>query len=1018
MGDIMRPMGFDQLIKWSLSEYKQENSVFGVHKSKFYKNRSGRRMNTVLGDQLASAVGPAAGPATQLAQNILTSYLGGARFLELKTVQIMDGEQIRHAVPKPCIIAEDECYNCEWSTELTVEEAYDEYVKAWLAINVLAREFGVSEADDFAYNMSVGYDLEGIKSEKIDNFIEGLKDASNSPVFKEGIKFLQDNVDLFENVSAEDIAAISPNLCNAATLSTLHGCPPDEIEAISRHLMTEKNVSVFVKCNPTMLGFEYAREALDNLGYDYVAFPDTHFKGDLQYDDAVEMFKRLLPLAKEKGLAFGAKLTNTFPCDTDNEQLPADSMYMSGRSLMALTISLATKLSEAFEGKLPISYSGGADAFNINDILATGIGPVTMATTLLKPGGYARFNQIAQKTEYMLKDNPNGEVDVDALRELREKSYRAPENQKNYREKVASRKTDSELGLYDCYKAPCKDGGCPINQQIPEYLKLVADGEYDEAMRVISIDNACPTITGVLCAQPCRDKCTRLDYDKAIHMRDVKLKAADESQNSYISGITASELRTDKKAVVIGAGPGGISAAIYLRRNGVEVDVYEKRAKSHGIVRYAIPEFRISEELIDRDYEIAVAEGVNFHFNCDPNFDLAKLREDYDYVVVAVGAWSEGRNPVREGQDKVHDALEVLIKAKENGALDMGKRVAVVGAGDVAMDCARLAKRTAGVEHVDIVYRRTEAYMPASQDEYEDALAEGVGVLELVAPVSYDGKTLRCEKMELGDYDASGRKSVNGTGEFADLDYDFVIGATGASVNPSLFEKFGLALDERRRPQLSEVFESSEANVYVVGDCRRGPSTVVAAMGDSRTVAKEILRREGLANDFERVEVPMEQSEINKRRGVLMHERERDTEGLRCLTCDQFCEICKEVCPNRANVAISVPGFENLHQILHVDGMCNECGNCGTFCPHAGLPYKDKFTLYWTRDDFEDSDNAGFLKLDDDKYLLRDSNTQVFESGIRDNRDERMLDGFVAMITAVEEDYPWLLQYSEPVARV
>lgn len=301
--------------------------------------------------------------------------------------------------------------------------------------------------------------------------------------------------------------------------------------------------------------------------------------------------------------------------------------------------------------------------------------------------------------------------------------------------------------------------------------------------------------------------------------------------------------------------------------------------------------------------------------------------------------------------------------------------------------------------------------MPASQDEYDDALAEGVGVLELLAPVSYDGKTLRCEKMELGDYDASGRKSVNGTAEFLDLDYDFVIGATGASVNPGIFEKFGLALDERRRPKLSEVFESSESNVYVVGDCRRGPSTVVAAMGDSRTVAKEILRREGLPNDFERVEVAMEQADIDKRRGVLMHTRERDTEGERCLKCDQFCEICKEVCPNRANVAISVPGYENLHQILHMDGLCNECGNCGTFCPHAGLPYKDKFTLYWTKEDFEDSTNVGFLKLDNDKYLVRDANTQVFESGIRNNRDERMLDGFVAMITAVEADYPWLLAY-------
>ena len=175
-------------------------------------------------------------------------------------------------------------------------------------------------------------------------------------------------------------------------------------------------------------------------------------------------------------------------------------------------------------------------------------------------------------------------------------------------------------------------------------------------------------------------------------MRDVKLKAADESQQLYVKNISAADLRTDKKAVVIGAGPGGVAAAVYLRRNGLEVDVFEKRAKSHGIVRYAIPDFRISEEQIDRDYDIAVAEGVNFHFNCNPDFDLADLRQDYDYVVVAVGAWAEGRSPVKEGKDKVHDALEVLLTAKEEGAPDMGRRVAVVGAGDVAMDCARLAK--------------------------------------------------------------------------------------------------------------------------------------------------------------------------------------------------------------------------------------------------------------------------------------------------------------------------------------
>lgn len=1010
MGDIMRPIGLPQLVHWALSEYKKKDRVFGVHKSKFYKNRSGKRMGTVFGDHLASAVGPAAGPQTQLAQNILAAYLGGARFIELKTVQVMDGEQIRKAVLKPCIAAEDECYNCEWSTELTVEQAYDEYVKAWLLIHVMAREFGISEADDFAFNMSVGYDYEGIKSEKIDRFIEGMKDAAERPEFKEGIEFLKGHLEMFENVTEADLDAIPSAICHSITLSTLHGCPPDEIERISNYLLTEKHVNTFVKCNPTMLGYEYARETLDKLGFDYVAFPDTHFKEDLQFEDARHMLRRLQKVAADEGLAFGVKLTNTFPCDVKNNELPSEEMYMSGRSLLPLTVSLAAKLSNEFDGKLPIAFSGGADAFNINDILVTGIGPVTMATTLLKPGGYMRFHQIAQKTEYMLKEESKGEVDVDKLNALLDKLMGDLRSKKAYREKVRSRKTDSELPLFDCFKAPCKDGGCPIHQQIPEYHKLVSDGKFDEAIRVITIDNACPTITGVLCAQPCRDHCTRLDYDVSMHMRDVKLKAADEGQDKLIDGKKKNELRSKKKACVIGAGPGGVAAGLYLRRNGIEVDVYEKHDRSHGIVRYAIPTFRITDEQIDRDYKLAVAEGVNFHFNCDPDMKLEDLKKEYDYVIVAVGAWAEGRSPVKEGKDKVQDALELLLRAKKGEKIDMGKRVAVVGAGDVAMDCSRLAKRTEGVEQVDIVYRRTETYMPASQQEYDDALAEGVGVKELLAPVSFDGKTLVCEKMELGDYEPSGRKSVVGTGEMEELEYDFVIGATGARVNPEIFERFGLELDDRKRPKLNDCLESSVENVFVIGDCRKGPSTVVQAMGDARDVTIEILRREELDHDFERVEVPLPQETINQRRGVLAHVRRPEDEGKRCLSCDQFCEICTEVCPNRANVAVKVEGFANKDQIVHIDGMCNECGNCGTFCPHAGRPFKDKLTIFWSEEDFDDSENAGYLALGDGKYRVRDVNTQVYDTTLDETKDKRLPDGFVAVMKTIEAEYPWLLQ--------
>ncbi|NLA96013.1 MAG: putative selenate reductase subunit YgfK, partial [Clostridiaceae bacterium] len=639
MSDIMRPISFANLIEWSLGEYKKQGSVFGLDQSKFYVNRSGGRFVTPFGDKIASVVGPAAGPHSQLAQNIIVSYLAGARFVELKTVQKMDGEEIRQAVAKPCINAEDECYNCEWSTELTVQEALDEYIKAWIAIKVLAVEFGLSDGNDFAFIMSVGYDLDGIKLPKMDAFIEGLKDASQLPLFSGSIQYLKDHQDLFDKVDQAVIDSISPQVCRQVTLSTLHGCPPDEIERIAHYLLTEKKVHTFVKCNPTMLGYAFVRQTLNQLGYDYIAFPDKHFLADLQYGDAVGIFTRMLAVAKKEKLAFGVKLSNTCPVDVKRGEVPSEEMYMSGRALMPLTINLALKLSRAFDGRLPVSFAGGADAFNLKDLLEAGIGPVTVATTLLKPGGYMRLTQMARETESLL--GKGGRIDVAKLEKLAEDTIADPRMQKRWREKVDSRKTRSELPLYDCYKAPCKDGGCPIEQQIPEYNTLVARGDYHEAMRVIAIDNPCPTITGVLCAQPCREKCTRLDYDTSLHMRDIKLMAADRAQDAYISKMTASPLKTGKKVCVIGAGPAGQAVAYYLRRNGVEVDVFEKRAASHGIVRYAIPSFRISEEQIDRDYRLVEAAGGGFHFNANPQFDPDDLKKSYDYLILATGAWEQ-----------------------------------------------------------------------------------------------------------------------------------------------------------------------------------------------------------------------------------------------------------------------------------------------------------------------------------------------------------------------------------------
>ena len=390
MSDRMTPIPFGNLMNWILKEHKK-GAIFGVRRP-FVADPS--HTYEIFGRKLETPFGPAAGPHTQLAQNIVASYVAGSRFFELKTVQKLDGEDL--PVNKPCIKADDECYNCEWSTELYVPQAFDEYVKAWFACQVVAKEYGLGAMDGFQFNMSVGYDLEGIKLEKIDKFIEGMKDASETAVFKECRQWLLDNADLFEKVTKEDIEGISPEVCNCATLSTLHGCPPQEIERIARYLIEEKKVHTFIKCNPTLLGYEYARDMMDSMGYDYVAFGDFHFKDDLQYSDAVPMLERLQALAGEKGLEFGVKITNTFPVDVKAGELPSEEMYMSGKSLYPLSMSVAMKLAKDFGGKLRISYSGGADYFNIKDIVDAGIWPVTMATTMLKPGGYQRLEQIGQ----------------------------------------------------------------------------------------------------------------------------------------------------------------------------------------------------------------------------------------------------------------------------------------------------------------------------------------------------------------------------------------------------------------------------------------------------------------------------------------------------------------------------------------------------------------------------------------------------------------------------------------------
>lgn len=389
--DVMRSTPFSTLIEWALNEYRTEGSIFGVRKVTSLKNTANRY--SIFGGSIESPIGPAAGPHTQLAQNLMAGYAAGARFFELKTVQIIDGEELARCIPKPCINAADEGYNCEWSTELTVPQAFEEYVKGWLGCKVLAVELGLGDVNGFIFNMSAGYDYQGIISEKVDTFLTNMKDASGTAVWKDCIAWLKNHLHLFQHLNSDDVDTFSPRITNNITLSTMHGCPPEEIERIATHLLEVKELNTYVKCNPTLLGYEKTRSILDGMGFAYVSFDDHHFKADLQFSDAVPMLRRLKDKAVTKGLSFGVKLTNTFPCRTEAGELPGEEMYMSGKSLYPLSVGVAQLLSHEFDD-LPMSFSGGVDAHNASGLLQAGIWPLTVATLLLKPGGYDQFAKL------------------------------------------------------------------------------------------------------------------------------------------------------------------------------------------------------------------------------------------------------------------------------------------------------------------------------------------------------------------------------------------------------------------------------------------------------------------------------------------------------------------------------------------------------------------------------------------------------------------------------------------------
>ena len=620
-----------------------------------------------------------------------------------------------------------------------------------------------------------------------------------------------------------------------------------------------------------------------------------------------------------------------------------------------------------------------------------------MATTVLKPGGYQRMSQIGELLMDCGSERFSG-VDKAKAAALVELSQ-GERNQKPIKP-LPDRKNGEPLPMLDCFTAPCS-GGCPINQDIPAYLEAMEKGDSEAALKIILEKNALPFITGTICPHTCADKCMRNHYESALRIREVKLMAAEAAFDKVLPELKAAAA-ADKKVAVIGGGPAGLATASFLSRAGADVTVFEKNDKLGGVPRYVIPGFRISDEALDSDVALCSAYGAKMVTGCEIS-SIKELKEKgYSDVVVCIGAWAPGRKALKYGEE--YDALEFLEAVKAApGSVDLGTDVVVIGGGNTAMDVARAAKIQPGVENVRLVYRRNRRNMPADEEELQMALDDGVEFMELLAPVGAEGGKLKCEVCVLGEPDASGRRSPVGTGEFTEVPATAVICAVGERIKADLYEEAGAELDDRGKPVVDDNLMTTVPGVYAAGDCRRGPATVVKAIADAQTITSAII-----GATFDKYADVNEKGDMIKlldRKGNLA-DPPADKADDRCLGCSTVCEVCADVCPNRANVVIDVPGFVKP-QILHVDGMCNECGNCQVFCPYSGRPFKDKFTLFWSEEDFADSENNGFLPLEGSNVRVRLFGN-VSEHDIADPKCT-LPEGILAFITAVTENYSYLL---------
>jgi putative selenate reductase len=487
-----------------LREFDARQTIFDLPARRFVLGDPRHDLSVHLhGRTAATPFGPAAGPHTQLAQNIVLSWLAGGRCIELKTVQVID----RLTLPRPCIDMQTLGYNVEWSQELTLEQSLEEYVKASMLIRILEASGRLALAPGFGrtvFDMSVGYDLAGIRSERVQAFLRGMLDATA----------------VVERLRRELPAWLGPlreldfatRISDTLTLSTFHGCPPDEIEAMVAHLMREHGLACVVKLNPTLLGAAELRRLLHGvLGYTELRVPDTAFEHDASWDQATAIVGRLEGLARELGLGLGVKFSNTLIVENHRSFFPASErvMYLSGPPLHVLAMHLVRRFRGAFGDRLPVSFSAGIERANFPDAVALGLLPVTACTDLLQAGGYWRghgyFEELAQRMdavgagtidEFIVKAHgAGGPADISAARlrntELYVEGLAADPRYHAASHRKPPRKIGRQLKFFDCLACNKCIPVCPNDANFSVRMPATAQVPVTVARQIVNFADFC-----------------------------------------------------------------------------------------------------------------------------------------------------------------------------------------------------------------------------------------------------------------------------------------------------------------------------------------------------------------------------------------------------------------------------------------------------------------------------------------------------------------------------------------------